>query len=212
MNARRKAEFAVPALARPNNRGVLRTCASSVLTRGCGPLFVACVWLFLGHLTLRACCTNPTSETTRNVGEDPTYPYATDFDQTINENLEGKTVTEAAGKVGSDRCYFSGSAVNPVVTISGGSWTILGQTVWGPDVVGWKKTSGGTEPVPYYRQHKRYPCGFTIYQRLKVNCNPTYYVRLPGNKLVGWIDSATQVTNCRYEQIDQSSACQTLNK
>lgn len=41
-----------------------------------------------------------------------------------------------------------------------------------------------------------------------------YYVKLPGNKLTAHIDSATQVTNCRYEELEkyQSSACQTIDK
>ncbi len=43
---------------------------------------------------------------------------------------------------------------------------------------------------------------------------PCYYVKLPGNKLTGHIDSATQVTDCRYEELEkyQSSACETINK
>lgn len=185
-------------------------------------VLLAALSLGLVPATARAqaqCCVNPTAETTKQDGADPTYPpYTTDFVQYINENLNDDTLTESNGQVGTDTCYFSGSKVAAVTGVSGGTWTVLDGT-WGVDIVGWRKASNGTDPVAYYRQHGRSPCQYTLYQELKLNCNPTPYVGPPGNRLTAKIDSTTQVTNCRYEQLGSdsipygsSSACQTLNK
>lgn len=214
MSTTSKEKITMVALARGSKQTAAGTLARSVLTFSSAPLLMVCLCLTTSPTARgQSCCLNPTSETTQQVGEDPGLPYVTDFQQTINENLDGNTVTESNGQTGSDTCHFTNSAIPSQTAFTPGPpWTVL-QTYWGPDTVGWVEYNG-SDPVAYYREHDRYPCMYTQYQELKLNCNPAPYVGSPGNKLTAKIDNTTQVTDCRYEELESYNnySCLTINK
>ena len=75
----------------------------------------------------------------------------------------GYDVTEDSSLVGQDDCWFNGSAYDPAVAVTGGTWTVV-SNIWGDDFVGWTDVG-----VTYYRQQRAQrglpvPCGNTVYQ------------------------------------------------
>ena len=64
-----------------------------------------------------------------------------------------------------DTCWFEGSRIPMVDGITGGSWSVdETNTLDAPDNVGWTKPS-----VDYYRQRRRDPCQFTVFQIMSVD-------------------------------------------
>lgn len=131
-------------------------------------------------------CTVPTGETTASNGWATAEGFPTwhKWMQTLTpatSNFSGRTVIEDDAGGGPDTCYFDGSAFTPVVTITGGTWTVDANNKWDDaDYVGW-----GTAQVAYYRAQGRAPCGTTVLQQMSIECpsNSVFYNYGPVNTL-----------------------------
>ena len=114
--------------------------------------------------------------------------------------------------VGSDACYFNGSAYLPLTGVTGGTWIIGGITLgarvsqivtsrhnqWGPDIG--RYFSG---PVQYYQQSRArlelgMLCGFSARHTLTINLGsrPNLGDLQSLHPITSTID-ATGITNCR---------------
>jgi hypothetical protein len=87
------------------------------------------------------------------------------------DNFNGRTVTEQNpvannGGSGNDTCHFNGSAFRVFDALTGGTWTVGANNVWGADYVGWFLNG-----VQYYRNRGRAPCGTNFQQRMVINMN-----------------------------------------
>jgi hypothetical protein len=79
--------------------------------------------------------------------------------------FKGRKVHEESGGTGEDSCWFSGSDVPKFDSVTGGDpWEVDENNTWGDDYIGW-----GADPIPYYRDHGRAPCGATNSQRMLIN-------------------------------------------
>jgi len=79
-------------------------------------------------------------------------------------SFTGRTTTEASGGNGNDTCWFSGSAIPPQTSVTGGSWTVDGSNQYGDDIVGWSESA-----VSYYRSQSRAPCQTEFDQSMSIN-------------------------------------------
>ncbi len=80
-------------------------------------------------------------------------------------NFTGRSVTEQdAGGGGPDTCWFEGSTYAKWTAITGGTWAVGANNVWGDDFVGWFSAA-----VTYYRAQGRAPCQTTFPQDMHIN-------------------------------------------
>ncbi|MGD9691315.1 MAG: hypothetical protein AB7G17_00565 [Phycisphaerales bacterium] len=80
-------------------------------------------------------------------------------------NFQGRSVTEQdAGGGGPDTCWFNGSTYARWTAITGGTWVVGANNVWGDDFVGWFSAA-----VTYYRAQGRAPCQTTFPQDMHIN-------------------------------------------
>lgn len=163
-------------------------------------------------------CVVPSRETTSATGT--SNSTITNFIQSISDTagdvFDGSTVTEGNAATAQDTRWFATSAVAKTTGVTGGPpWTIASNQ-WGPDYVGWYSTNYPINVVNYYRTKtpahgKQIPCGFTVYQSLKISCaggQSVTYTPSNGNKLTATIEQH-DVINCRYDM--NNSDCQTIN-
>lgn len=78
-------------------------------------------------------------------------------------NYGGRIITEQDGGGGNDTCHFSGSQIDRVDRVTGGTWLVVGNR-WGVDRVGWRPVA-----VEYYRNQGAAPCDFTLNQIMVIN-------------------------------------------
>ncbi len=80
-------------------------------------------------------------------------------------NFQGRSVTEQnPGGGGPDTCWFNGSTYASWTAITGGTWAVGANNVWGDDFVGWFSAA-----VNYYRAQGRAPCQTTFPQDMHIN-------------------------------------------
>lgn len=120
------------------------------------------------------------------------------FTAPLGADFNGSMVMETDAAVGTDTCYFVGSAFDPATSLTGGTWNVSGiapDATWGFDFVGWFP-----DPVAYYRAQGRAPCGFTVYQQMQIKCPDGVYTNYgPVNTLGGGITDTT-ITSTRAGQ------------
>jgi len=186
------------------------------------PVFVA---LYISQALAGSCCLMPNYETTFPTG--PHVGPASLFVQEA-EYVSGSTTIlfnnrhvmedDGTGATPYDNCHFTGSAIPPQLTVSGGDWFVDGYDAfvtdyWGWDAVGWK-ANVQPQPVPYYRlygpqNNVTMPCPTAAVQALLLFCevDSTWWEYRDRNVLTKWI-AATTVTNCRTDI--SSNACDTF--
>lgn len=74
-------------------------------------------------------------------------------------------VTEEDPGGGTDACWFVGSKLNPLNSVTGSSWRVDSSNVWGSDYVGYNLTA-----VRYYRRQLRVPCSARFRQEMVIDC------------------------------------------
>lgn len=114
-------------------------------------------------------CTVPSGETTQSGGWQPGAPAVHNWWQTlIGGNFARRYVVEEdPGGGGPDTCWFPGSQYSAGTSVSGGSWGVTNNNLWGPDQVGWHPP----DMVHYYRSQGQTPCGTQFPQRMVINCS-----------------------------------------
>jgi hypothetical protein len=140
------------------------------------------------NLYARFGCPVPTGETTAFDGWDATVGK---WKQTVTApagtNLSGRVVREANAGSGVDTCHFTGSAIAPFNTITGGTWTVNADNTWGDDFVGWFPGA-----VTYYRNNGRAPCGTSFLQQMTMMCSDNSFKNYgPVNTLKGSFTTRT---------------------
>jgi hypothetical protein len=124
----------------------------------------------------------PSDEITTGVGWGVgSYQTIQQFRQTLQgasgRPFDGRQITEAAGSVKSDTCYYSGAAVRGYGQFGvTGAWWIVGRyasppfytysDTWIDDYVGMS-----TELVQFYRDNGRAPCSAYALQLMKICTN-----------------------------------------
>jgi hypothetical protein len=78
----------------------------------------------------------------------------------------GRTVTERDPGGGVDLCHFPGSMFRPATAITGGTWTVDENNMWGDDYVGWTPSA-----VTYYREQGQAPCRAAFPQKMVMATN-----------------------------------------
>jgi hypothetical protein len=173
-----------------------------------------------------SCCLMPNYETTyNNFGIAQYTPFKQELAYVFGGTtlyFDGATVQEFNGTFGTpfDGCHFTGSAVPPQLSISGGSWVVGAGSAatthyWGYDYLGWDDVPHGSVPaaLSYYRVQRpahslSMPCNTTVIQGMEMWCDfdGSFVAYRDRNQLTLWI-AATTVTNCRVDI--SSSACST---
>ena len=129
-------------------------------------------------------CYVPTGETTSSWGWDtlPGKETTHQFQGTLIppqgvDNFDGRRVAEfdtGTGQPTDDTCHWPDSFYDPAISLSGGVWTVGGNT-YGYDYIGWLP-----HHINYYRGADRAPCQTTIHQRMAIECG--------SNNWIGYVD------------------------
>jgi len=135
----------------------------------------------------------PTGETTASggwgTGTSATIHLWNQTLQPADVDFSGIQVTERDPGGGTDGCYFNGSAFARFDSITGGTWTVGANNLWGADYVGWFTTA-----VTYYRAQNRAPCSNGFPQAMDViapSGNLNYRINQGSNQLSGTIGVTT---------------------
>jgi hypothetical protein len=130
----------------------------------------------------------PQGETTVDHGWDACVSNFGSTLSPLSVSFSGRTVYEGS-ETGTDGCYFAGSTYPPVISLSGGAWTVNASNAWGDDHMTW-----GTTRITYYRGQGRAPCNTTIPQRMFVfgSTSGSY-----AGSNVRWEIGASTLTNTR---------------
>lgn len=126
-----------------------------------------------GTYTMTHACFVPSAETTPQVtgwGGDGVYPTSAVFHQSIiatDFDWGGRTISETFPQDGIDTCWWPGSKYTQ--TLRGIPWAPITFDRGAPsgyyDAVGMSPTV-----ADYYRKQGKSPCGFTLYQRMTIDC------------------------------------------
>jgi hypothetical protein len=139
-----------------------------------------------GTFDLHASCRVPTETVPqfKNWGDGETSQYPFDghsqtsakWEQNLNPtdyNYGGRYVQEFFAADAVDTCYFVGSSIPKVVTMDGKGKSNI-QNYLPSFFVDWVGMEEHT--VNYYRSMNRSPCGYTLKQRMKIDCDFGEYI------------------------------------
>lgn len=154
-------------------------CASSILFRGtvedAGCHRAAVSWSndlgASGSTYLDHPCYYPTTETTPVItgfgtGDEETITFYAQRPYPDNYDWGGRMISEASPQAGTDTCWFNDPEGPPQIT------TVTGNAV--PAQRGgtyFDHVGANTAVVTYYRAHRRAPCGYHVYQSMRMQCD-----------------------------------------